>query len=626
MSAEIATYASNLLAMTGITKVLSIDDAYSAASSIEEYAAAVMTADQQTLAKISPLIGSEAIDPDVIRKLLREKWDGLSDQARDELASHLTPPEEVTDEASSLENDLEIGTNLPEIFGKTLSMFSLDEWTKRKAEFINDDMPPTLLLIDLSFADEGGGVGEGLTIIKQLFNLHPAAPIYCGLLTNKYSLASIHADWKRLAHENSLSQDRFVLIPKDALREDRRKFLALIKLALINEHARALRTAVGDAYAACLNETKVKLEEIDVYEFERIVCLSSSHEGVWEPDTLSRIFSLFHKKLVRGALHGDVQVHSRADSLRALSDIPVGEWGGPTEMEIKLRRLEWFEDEADVNGQYLPIELGDLFRIGGNIDKLFVLVAQPCDLMVRQDGKQPGTRHHTVSHAMLLEAAPVKTTSETAKNSDLDFGFNLEFYQPDTDWRVNLRKVHYINLDVLDLCAFRLDGQSIMGKDSVAPQLISHAWKLRFTVLKKAIEKMLKRYAELSAIKGLKEGYILKIVSECSFGNLITPKIDGKAGSVTFNLSRIGRLKQPRSGALLARYANSLARDAFEHDLARRPPSLGPHSGEPANAVLIPVLKTPEAVAAKLESVMARAEVNAEEVAGDSKPSDGPAQ
>jgi hypothetical protein len=92
-----------------------------------------------------------------------------------------------------------------------------------------------------------------------------------------------------------------------------------------------------------------------------------------------------------------------------------------------VRRLEWFEDEADVNGQYLPIELGDLFRIGGKTDKLFVLVAQPCDLMVRQDGKQPGTRHHTVSHAMLLEAAPVNATSETGKNSDSDFGFTLEF-------------------------------------------------------------------------------------------------------------------------------------------------------------------------------------------------------
>jgi hypothetical protein len=102
---------------------------------------------------------------------------------------------------------------------------------------------------------------------------------------------------------------------------------------------------------------------------------------------------------------------------------------------------------------------------------------------------------------------------------------------------------------------------------------------------------------------------------ECSFGNLVLPKIDGKTGNVTFNLS-IGRLKQPRSGALLARYANSLARDAFEHDLARGPPklaSLQQQSKEPANAAEKPAFKASKTDAPELESatVLADAELGA---------------
>jgi hypothetical protein len=571
MNQDVAEYASRLLTITGISRVLSIDDAYTSAHSKEEFAAAIMTGEEEVLTKVAHLIGIEKTDREVMRRLLLDKWDTLSEAVRGEMAGHLTPPEADTVEGASLENDLAIGTDLPEIFGQTLTMLSLAQWTKRRAEFVNDAMPPTLILIDLSFKDEGRGADEGLSIIKQLLNNHGAASIYCGLLTNRVSLKSIHADWKRIADENGLSQNRFVLIPKDSLREDRRQFLALIKLALMNGHARDLRAAVGTAYSACLEQAKTKLEEIDVYEFERIVCLSSSEEGVWEPDTLSRIFSLQHKKLVRGALRGDAAVHGFADSLRALSDIPVGDWGGPTAMEIGLRRLEWFEGGEDVNGQFLPVELGDMFRIGDNVNKNFVLVAQPCDLMVRQEGREAGKRHHTVTHGVLLEATPLPSAQEAGAETDHGFGFNLEFYQPNTDWRIDLRKVHYINLDVLDLCAFREDGQSRLATDSAVPRLISHAWKRRFTILQKAIGKMVNRYKELSAIRGLKEGYILKIISECSFGNLIVPKIDRRAGSVTFNLCRVGRLKQPRSGALLARYANSLARDAFEHDLARRP-------------------------------------------------------
>jgi hypothetical protein len=574
MNAEIANYASGLLSLSGIAKVLSIDDAYAPSHSVEEFSASIMTAEEDVLNKLAPLLSASTSDPEILRRMLRESWDGMAGDVRDEIAGHLTPPEVDTTEGTSLENDLSIGTNLPEIFGNALSMLSLDEWNRRKAEFILADMPPTLFLVDLSFADEGHGVDEGLEIIKQLFANHPGAPIYCGLLTNRFSMTSIHSNWKALAHDNGLSQDRFVLIPKDTLRSDRKKFLALIKLALINPHARFLRETVSNAYASCLEEARNSLEGLDVYEFERIVCLSSSYEGVWELDTLSRIFSLFHKKLVRSSLHKDPDVHETADSLRALSKIPVGEWGDPTEMEIGLRRLEWFEDESDVNGQLLPVEVGDLFKIGDNSQKLYVLVAQPCDLMIREDGK----RHHTVKHAILLEAAPIAKPSsgvrvdpKKKKKDDSEFSFNLEFFEPHADWRVNLREVHYVNLDALDLCAFRSDGKSMMLLSDDPPDLLSQAWKTRFAVLKKDLTKMVLRYQELKAIKGLADGYILKMIADCSFGNLIKPKIDLKAGTVSFNVCRTGRLMQPRSGALLARYANSLAREAFEHDLTRRP-------------------------------------------------------
>jgi hypothetical protein len=69
---------------------------------------------------------------------------------------------------------------------------------------------------------------------------------------------------------------------------------------------------------------------------------------------------------------------------------------------------------------------------------------------------------------------------------------------------------------------------------------------------------------------GMKAIDAAKIALSASLGNLMKLEIDSKSNTITFDISRAGRIKHPRSGALLARYANALARDAFDHDLTRR--------------------------------------------------------
>jgi hypothetical protein len=444
-------------------------------------------------------------------------------------------------------------------------------------------MPPTLLLVDLSFTGEERGKEEGLRVIADLLKMHPESKIYCGLLTSLYRTASVHDDWKRIASVHDLNRERFVLIPKDSLDKDKHAFLALIKLVVMNGPANALRKAVITVFEECLKQSDAELGKLDVFEFERIICLTSSEEGVWEPDTLLRVLSLFHKALVRKALRNDGEIYKYADYLRSLTSIRVGEWGGPTKMEISLRRLEWFEEPDDINEQHLPLEVGDVFKIDGRPDKLFVLVAQPCDLMMRQSGE----RHHTVQNALLLEATPVADASEEskkAKDEDRGFYFKLDFFEADRDWRINLRKIHYVNLDILDLCVFRTDGRATFSVGDTAPPLISEAWRARFPKLEEIVKKACGRYAELMKKNVVKAVDVMKIVVSSSLGNLIKSEIDSTTNTISFDISRVGRIKQPRSGALLTRYANALARDAFEHDLTRRPDRLLLKSGHTEDA------------------------------------------
>jgi len=79
------------------------------------------------------------------------------------------------------------------------------------------------------------------------------------------------------------------------------------------------------------------------------------------------------------------------------------------------------------------------------------------------------------------------------------------------------------------------------------------------------------RYVELMKMEGIKAADAAKLVLSASLGNLMKVIVDPKGTALKFDIKRVGRIKQPRAGALLSRYANSLARDAFEHDLTRRP-------------------------------------------------------
>lgn len=570
MNGNITELATHLLDVSGIEKVISIDDDNSTDSSPEELLAVLNAVEQEVLTNVvGPLLSIENGDRELIRDFVRNNWSSLSNEVHAELLKSLTPPAEAISESVTLAVDLKAASKLPEIFGDKLERLTLTAWEKQMDRLVNDQMPVTLFLVDLSFTGEERGKEEGIKVIAHLLQMSQKSHIYCGLLSGLFHTASVHADSKTTAKDHNLDPRRFVLIPKDSLDNDPRTFLALVKLVAMNQSAGMLRDAVSKAFAECLEESDGEISGLDVFEFERIVCLTSSKEGVWEADTLLRVLSLFHKKFVRRSLHSNPDVYGTADYLRKLTNIRVGEWGGPTKMEIALRRLEWFED-ADINEQHLPIELGDVFRIGSRPNKLYVLVAQPCDLMVRQDGR----RHHTVENGLLLEATSIDDAAGAGDGEhvhDSDFYFRLDFLEPERDWQVNLRKIHYVCLEVLDLCVFQQNGSCSLVKGQEMPSLMAEAWRARFPRVVARMDKVRNRYAELMKIVGMKAADASRIAISAAMDNLLQCQIVPKTGSIAFDISRIGRIKQPRAGALLARYANAFARDAFEHDLTRRP-------------------------------------------------------
>ena len=268
--------------------MISIDDEYAVGMPRERTLGAVAMAPPETLAKIAPLLGDDVPpDMDVIRNVLSNSWDSISPSTKEELTAILTPPVSEHGDRQSVANDLHLASRLPEIFGRRLQVLSLEDWHEQQGELIVEGMPKTLLLVDRNFEGEHASTTEGISIISHLLNSKPEAQVYCALFTNKYYTSSVIENWKEVCDLHGLDQERFVLIPKDSLNTDERIFLALIKLVVMNGRARALVEAVHGAFRDLVKNAAKKIESMNIYEFDQVVCVSGYREGVWEADTLN---------------------------------------------------------------------------------------------------------------------------------------------------------------------------------------------------------------------------------------------------------------------------------------------------------------------------------------------------
>jgi hypothetical protein len=567
MNSGLSVIANDLLSVGGIERVVSIDDLHRVGAGLDEVLGEVSVMEEAAIeSKLSPILNLGTGDREIVISAIRSRWNELDPALKKILQDAVVSETRDTNQGEKLGNDISTASKLPVLFEQRLISLSYRQWLLRKDELIANDMPPTLLLVDLDFSGEGIPGQAGLDLITQLLRSDPEARIFCGLLTNAYPLKEVHERWRALCDEHELAPNRFVLIPKEALYEDETRFLALVKLVILNGHANELTTIVRESFATSAEKAIERLRKIDPYEFEQIVCVSSLIEGVWEPDTLARIFAVYHRIAVRQSIHAHEKVYKVANNLRKLSRIQTGGWGEDTPRAVELRRLEWFEDAADLNEQLSPIEIGDIFVVESRPEKRYILVSQPCDLMVRKDGKRDGT----VQNGVLLEVSKWKGDKAN------DFGFMLEFFEAHVDWRVNLRDVTTIALEVLDLSSLQVSGRCEVSIQNEIPTKLNDAWTARAQRLREWAKKVIKRSSEL-AKQGLKKPEADKIAGNHWLGKFASCVIDEKTETIRYSIARVGRLRQPRAGALLSRYANAMAREAFEHDLARHD-----HSGTEA--------------------------------------------
>ena len=274
---------------------------------------------------------------------------------------------------------------------------------------------------------------------------------------------------------------------------------------------------------------------------------------------LFRLHAMFHRREYLRLAHEGGELEKNAAKLRAVSEVfAETELPPPLSNVLALQREELYESDDHINKNYLPFELGDIFeRTGETVTgkKKYILLAQPCDLMIRRGGK----REPELSRIPLAEVVLTDKASYYSEEMPY-FGAS-----PEEKWFVKFKLVHFVRACLLDLCVFNQDGEAklIIGGD--APSWIRPTWKKRYDILSKHWRKEIGKADKLVSAVG-EQSAAMQIKNQLFNDDLFKGGLAETDGirTITYNCKRVGRLSRARAIGLLMAYTATLARPAYD--------------------------------------------------------------
>ncbi|MDE2847512.1 MAG: hypothetical protein OXO51_12445 [Gemmatimonadota bacterium] len=440
---------------------------------------------------------------------------------------------------------------------------SLREWKEQSHDILHDAKAEnTLVLFDRDFRrEEPASENEGLLQIREAQCTNVG---YYGLISHTVPLGGENEAWIYLAKEFDIVPHRFLVIAKERLKKeppDYYGFLGMLRLTALSGRYERVKCKAWSIFEDSLSEAREAMDRLPVLDFDRMFFASSRREGVWEPETLFRVFSILMRRDARARMHRDqdiINAISEARSVSTTSDLisRALETENDSMESVRLQRFEIYEPIDELNSFHTPVNIGDVYRFESK-SKDYILLAQPCDLMVRGTGKRNYDDNKFGRTAAVVELV---NSDDEKKESWGELPFcNEETGKPVF---VNYARVYQVPLLVLDLCTFSNDGMAKINVCEECPQMLIEPWKERYRKLCRHFEEVLNRYSDLTNCELDDETNLLALPGSANTLKL-KPEVADK--TLKFGVKRVLRLRQPWSGALLTEFAQYHARAAFDH-------------------------------------------------------------
>lgn len=426
------------------------------------------------------------------------------------------------------------------------------------------------------FDQQLGAYGEGTAIISSLAQQDRAAfgaKWFCGLLSHTLDKGAEVPTWRELSKQKSLDLELFMPISKQNL-SDGDAFYGAVYRTVINVYAERMKNSALRAFQTAFGQTLDKFANLDPVDFEHMIANSSEGEGVSELDTLIRLYSIIQRDKIRTELLREDRVTEFLDVTRTVKKIADVGRSLSEEAQARLALLragELYEAGSLINQFRDPLRNGDIFEVGtGDSLKLWVLIAQPCDLMVRSEGERAYEDNFKV--AVL---APINTGKDgeppVVKHG---LGFTLERLGDAGSQIgfVEFTKATPVALNVLDLAVLRTDGVCEIDTSDEAPiaAFSSVSWDNRATQMRG----MFKRIAtKIEEARG--SGGDVRATELATY--LLPPAAPGKVikrhgaydkGKFRYAIKRVCRVREPFAASLLSAFSRFLSRDAHDHDFS----------------------------------------------------------
>lgn len=508
-------------------------------------------------------------DEDMLKDFFRDGWKKLDIDEKEKIIEYLNTLLKDNNEMLDTINIPRILTLLDKM--SNFKVLGPDEWNSDKKVILGRAKKTHRILILFDEMLEGSskkGIDLATEVVKK-----PKNTVYCGLLSNKIIYNQELEYLKKIkdkGHIYPLAKERL---------SDIDDFINGIKRVVLNCHCDELRKEFKKIIPKIDKKTISKLDEINIADFDQIVFRSSFIEGVLEMDTLLEIYHLYHKKIARKEIRLNTKIKNISKLLRSLSDIAPSK-NDEFNKAFEIEKMKRYEECDYINSNSMPIDTGDIFEIEG---EKFILVSQPCDVILRNDGKR------NLKNALLLklfqDGIPnlmriekcIKDMKKKIEDTDKDeLSKKLDEFQNDMKRLVNhgkfhnvehledIRKLHHlkftetciISFNILDMCVFNDKGEAIFNTKNIPPENLTDGWKNRYEKLKKYFNE----------IKSPEEAIKLVIDNK---EILFSLKINGSNKELKYGIKRIGHLNKNYCSDIITKYAHHISRVDLEHDFTR---------------------------------------------------------
>lgn len=448
--------------------------------------------------------------------------------------------------------------------GVKLQTLSWSEWNKDKSKLTHENN--SFFMIDHDFSDESEAVGNGSDIIESLTK-EITDSSYCFLLTHEPITGDQEDDLRKtIIQEKKLddaAQVKFSVVSKTNLDFENKdtvdhNFGEITKSVYLRRVNVNVFDAIKDQIYIQLSELRNDLCQSSAFEIEQVVFNRTRKEGSSEIDLLRRFINIKSDQALLDTIK-DTSFIDMLKQIRGIQSIQIS--NNQTQLSknsssknfSQYRKIELFDDFVNLINS--PLSFGDIFELDeGETKSTFILIAQDCDLILRDNGVRKCTEVILVPFSKKEKNLPLspskrKEFSETSIDKyilllpDEITASKLEF---------DFTKAIAVTTETLDLCVFNTNGDLKIDLTQSGDFFnFLPGWKSKFDSIKKCVSNL-----QTDKTQNTFPHFTLTSRQPQWF----TESVFGVSGK------RVKRLKSPFKNELLHKYFAYKSRIAFDHD------------------------------------------------------------